>query len=106
MAEDGQRVRYPVAVEVDHAPRQSRWKAVLRLPLSLPVLLFSVLLQGGLTFAVWAAIVTGAFSLIVCAALVWNYREARKADPLDSPELAVLAQEIARRPGEIGRAHV
>lgn len=57
MAEDGQRVRYPVAVEVDHAPRQSRWKAVLRLPLSLPVLLFSVLLQGGLTFAVWAAIV-------------------------------------------------
>jgi hypothetical protein len=57
MTEDGQRVRYPVAVEVDHAPRQSRWKAALRLPLSLPVFLFSVLLQGGLTFAVWAAIV-------------------------------------------------
>ena len=54
---NARRVQYPVVVEVDHAPRQSRWKAALRLPLSLPVLLFSVLLQGGLTFAVWAAIV-------------------------------------------------
>ena len=53
-----------------------------------------------LAAAVWTAIVAGAFSLIVCAALVWNYRQARKADPLDSPELAVLAQEIARRPGD------
>ena len=53
-----------------------------------------------LSAAVWTAIVAGAFSLIVCAALVWNYRQARKADPLDSPELAVLAQEIARRPGD------
>jgi hypothetical protein len=57
MAENAGPVRYPVVVEVDHAPRQSRWKAALRVPLSLPVLLFSVLLQGGVTIAVWAAIV-------------------------------------------------
>jgi Domain of unknown function (DUF4389) len=54
---NARRVQYPVVVEVDYAPRQSRWKAALRLPLSLPVLLFSVLLQGGVTIAVWAAIV-------------------------------------------------
>lgn len=57
VAENAGPDQYPVVVEVDHAPRQSRWKAALRLPLSLPVLLFSVLLQGGVTIAVWAAIV-------------------------------------------------
>ena len=53
-----------------------------------------------LAAAVWTAIVAGAFSLIVCAALVWNHRQAQQADPLDSAELAVLAEEIARRPGD------
>jgi hypothetical protein len=46
-----------VVLEIDHAPGQSRWKAALRLPLSLPVLIFSAFLQGGTAFAVWVAIV-------------------------------------------------
>jgi hypothetical protein len=57
MAEQRAPIWYPVLLEVDHTPRQSRWKAALRLPLSLPVLVFSLLLQGGIVFAVWAAIV-------------------------------------------------
>lgn len=57
MAEPAASSRYPVVLEIDHAPRQSRWKAALRLPLSLPVLIFSAFLQGGTAFAVWAAIV-------------------------------------------------
>jgi hypothetical protein len=55
MAEHSRPARYPVVLEVDHARRQSRWKAALRVPLSLPLLIFCVLLQGGLMFAVWAA---------------------------------------------------
>ena len=34
---------YPVRFYVDHAERQSRWKALLRLPLALPALLFAAL---------------------------------------------------------------
>ena len=47
---------YPVQLEVDYQHRQSRWKALLRLPLSIPVLIFAYLLQSGVTLAIWAAI--------------------------------------------------
>lgn len=47
---------YPVRYEIDDLVRQRRWTVFLRLPLSLPVLVFSVLIQGGLALAIWAAI--------------------------------------------------
>ena len=47
---------YPVRLEADYPERQSRWKALLRLPLSIPVLIFANLVQGGVTLAIWAAI--------------------------------------------------
>lgn len=56
MAEIAAQAGYPVRLEVDYPERQSRWKALLRLPLSIPVLIFSSLLQGGVALAIWAAI--------------------------------------------------
>jgi hypothetical protein len=56
MAEIAVPARYPVQLEVDYPERQSRWKALLRLPLSIPVLFFSYLLQGGVALAIWATI--------------------------------------------------
>ncbi len=47
---------YPIQLDVDYAERQSRWKALLRLPLSIPLLIFSALLQGGVALTIWAAI--------------------------------------------------
>lgn len=47
---------YPIRVEADYAERQSRWKALLRLPLGLPVLIFSYLLEGTVAVAMWAAV--------------------------------------------------
>ena len=47
---------YPIELEVDYAELQSRWKALLRLPLSIPLLIFSSLLQGGVALTIWAAI--------------------------------------------------
>lgn len=51
---------YPVQVEVDYPAHQSRWQALFRLPLSIPVLLFSWLLLGGAVLASWAAILVSA----------------------------------------------
>ena len=48
--------RYPVQVEVDYPSQQSRGKALLRLPFSIPVLLCSALLQGGAALTIRAAI--------------------------------------------------
>jgi hypothetical protein len=50
---------YPISVDVVCPPRQSRWKAFFRLPLSIPVLLFSWLLGSllyGLAFVMWTAV--------------------------------------------------
>ena len=47
---------YPVRLEVDYPAQQSRWKALLRLPLSIPIFIFAYLLQGGVAPAIWAAI--------------------------------------------------
>jgi hypothetical protein len=60
LSEPGSTVAYPVAVDVDDAPRSSRWLALFRLPLSLPVLLFTTLLNGGALMPMWVALlVTG-----------------------------------------------
>ena len=56
MTEAAVPARYPVRLEVDYPEQQSRWKALLRLPLSIPVLIFASLLQGGVALAIWAAI--------------------------------------------------
>ncbi len=56
MAELAVSTRYPIRLEVDYPDQQSRWKALLRLPLSIPVLIFSQMLQGGVAVAIWAAI--------------------------------------------------
>lgn len=47
---------YPVRLDVDYPERQSRWKALLRLPLAIPVLLFAYVLQGGAVLAIWIVI--------------------------------------------------
>lgn len=51
---------YPVTLTVEYPGRQSRWKVWLRLPLSLPALIFTLLLEAGALLPIWAAIlVTG-----------------------------------------------
>ena len=47
---------YPVRLDVDYPERQSRWQALLRLPLAIPVLLFSSLLRSYVVLAIWAAV--------------------------------------------------
>jgi hypothetical protein len=47
---------YPVTVAVDYPERQSRWRALLRLPLVIPLVVFSYLLSNGVALAIWAAI--------------------------------------------------
>ena len=56
MAQPVQEAPYPVRLEVDYPERLSRWKALVRLPLSLPLLIFAYLLAGGVVAAIWAAI--------------------------------------------------
>ena len=56
MADIAAPARYPVQLDVDYPQQQARWKALLRLPLSVPVLVFSWLLQGGVALAMWTAI--------------------------------------------------
>lgn len=51
---------YPLQFDVDYPAGQSRWKAVLRLPLAIPVVVFAGLLQIGAVLAVWAAILASA----------------------------------------------
>jgi len=59
MAEAAVPARYPVRLDVEYSEPRSRWKALLRLPLSVPVLIFSSLLQGGVTLGIWAAVLVG-----------------------------------------------
>ena len=47
---------YPVQLTAHYPDEQSRWKVALRLPLSIPILIFSLLLQGGVVPAVWATV--------------------------------------------------
>ena len=47
---------YPVTLAVDYPESQSRWKALLRLFLAIPLFIFSYLLGTGIVLAVWAAI--------------------------------------------------
>lgn len=56
MAELAVPARYPIQLQVDYPEKQSRWKALLRLPLSIPLLLFSYLLESSVAVAIWAAI--------------------------------------------------
>lgn len=47
---------YPLTVDIGDAESRVRWSVFVRLPLGLPVVLFSLLLNIGATFAVWAAL--------------------------------------------------
>lgn len=51
---------YPLTVHIERPESRARWSVLARLPLGLPVLAFSLLLNVGAALAVWAAIlVTG-----------------------------------------------
>jgi len=47
---------YPVRLDVEYPEAQSRWKALFRLPLAIPLLIFTYLLSGGVAGAIIAAI--------------------------------------------------
>jgi len=55
MALAGQ-AHYPVQLTAHYPDEQSRWKAALRFLLGIPVLIFALLLQGGVVPAIWATI--------------------------------------------------
>lgn len=60
MAAGASEAPYPVQFEAEHPAQQSRWRTALRLPLSLPALVFVLFLQGGFALAISSAIlVTG-----------------------------------------------
>jgi len=46
-------VPYPVSLSVDYPEQQSRWKAVFRLPLAIPVFLYYLLLSSAQSGALW-----------------------------------------------------
>jgi hypothetical protein len=48
---------FPLEVDVGYASERSRLSTLFRLPLAVPVLLFSFLLNVGAALATWAAIV-------------------------------------------------
>jgi hypothetical protein len=48
--------RYPLTVDIGYPELRSRWAVLARLPLAVPVVFFSFLLNIGATLAVWAAI--------------------------------------------------
>jgi hypothetical protein len=56
MTTDGVAHGYPLTVDIDKPPSRARSSVLARLPLALPVLFFSVLLNVGATLATWAAI--------------------------------------------------
>ena len=47
---------YPLTVDIGYPASRARWSVLARLPLGIPVLFFSLLLNIGATFAIWAAI--------------------------------------------------
>ena len=56
MAEMTAPASYPVRLDVEYPGQQSRWKALFRLPLAIPVLLFAYTLQSGTVLAIWVTI--------------------------------------------------
>jgi hypothetical protein len=48
---------YPLAVNIEYPASRKRWSVLARLPLGLPVVFFSLLLNIGATLAIWGAIV-------------------------------------------------
>lgn len=48
--------------------------------------------------AVPTAIVAGAFALVICAMLTWDYTRRLTKDPLESPQYAELKAELAKDP--------
>jgi hypothetical protein len=49
-------VQYPLTIDIGYPEVRVRWSVLARLPLGLPVLFFSLLLNIGATLAIWAAI--------------------------------------------------
>jgi hypothetical protein len=47
---------YPLAVTIEYSTSRKRWSVLARLPLGLPVVFFSLLLNIGATLAIWGAI--------------------------------------------------
>lgn len=47
---------YPLTVDIYSPRSRERWSVLARLPLGLPVLFFSLLLNIGATLAIWATI--------------------------------------------------
>ena len=47
---------YPLAVNIEYPTSRKRWSVLARLPLGLPVVFFSLLLNIGATLAIWGAI--------------------------------------------------
>ncbi len=47
---------YTVQMRVQAPARQRRWTVLLRIPLSIPALIFSVMIQSGIALAIWSAI--------------------------------------------------
>ena len=56
MTTDGVDQPYPLTVDIGYPGSRERWSVLARLPLGIPVLFFSILLNIGATFAIWAAI--------------------------------------------------
>jgi len=54
--------------------------------------------EGAWRMAVSVAVVSGLFSLIVCVLLIANYLLIRATDPLNSPELLALRQQLVDAP--------
>jgi hypothetical protein len=48
--------RYPLTIDIGYPDSRARWSVLARLPLGLPVLLFSLLLNIGATLGIWGAI--------------------------------------------------
>ncbi len=68
------------------------------MPVSNDALAENDVLAARYRLAVRTAIVAGAFALVVCAMLGWDYTCRLTKDPLESPEFAELKSELAKDP--------
>ena len=48
--------QYPLTIDIGYPDVRVRWSVLARLPLGLPVLFFSLLLNIGATLGIWGAI--------------------------------------------------